>query len=62
MVLRQEHIPQSKLTSTLLEILEDRWVGTEAGLDVLARSYLLRKDGIGGYTFFFDELLDLYEA
>ena len=57
-VLWQEHIPQTQLLRTLLQVFQNRGVGVEAGLHA-ALAQLLRVDGVGGDAFFFDELFDL---
>ena len=57
-VLRQEHVPQTQLLRTLLQVFQNGRVRVEAGLDA-ALAQLLRVDGIGGDAFFFDELFDL---
>jgi hypothetical protein len=57
MRLWQEHVPQPKLLRLLLEVLDDLRVGGETLLNGFAN--LAEVDGVGGYTFFFDELFDL---
>jgi hypothetical protein len=58
-ILGEEHIPQSQFLGFDLEILHYRWVGAESFLGGPAE--LLAKNGVGGYTFFVDEFLDLLQ-
>jgi hypothetical protein len=60
MRLWQEHVPQPELLRLLLEVLDDLRVRGETFLDGFAN--LAEVDGVGGDTFFFDELLDLERA
>lgn len=56
MVLRQEHVPETKLLGLLLQALQD---GGGGGPSLLAFAELGCEDGIGGNAVFFNEFLDL---
>lgn len=59
-VLRQEHVEQTQLLCSLLQVLNDRRVRAEAFDGTFAN--LLDVDRVGWYAFFFDELLDLHRT
>lgn len=59
MCLGQEHVPEAQLLSPLLQVLDDGWMRGEALQGSVTN--LADIDGVGGNTFFFDELLYLFE-
>lgn len=57
MVSGQEQVPEAEVLGSLLELLDYGGVGGEALFAGSAE--LFSEDGVGGDTFFIDELLDL---
>lgn len=60
MRLWQKHIPQPQFLSLQFQFLDYGWMSGETGLCCCAQ--LLRKDNIGGDTFFVYEFLNLYAS